>query len=556
VATAELVLDDAQFEERAENLTPEQFELWTNVTDFEEKLLRQLTNRSPRLLVGPRGCGKSTLMLLAAQRIRERATSVPIYVNYGKSMFLEPAFTLRPDATEFFQDWLVARILMAARDAPEFAGFTDLQDLGSRCDAFVEAAEMDPRVETLGLPGPSSLARLLEMWSAKSGRGGTILLLDDAAQAFVPEQQRIFFDFLQSLRTPGVSYKAAIYPGVTEYSPTYNIGHDAKTVDAWVASNPEYLAFMHDLLRKRLGDELPKGMSVELLDLFAVASFGIPRGFLSMVERFIFDNPDPGRTTNAALTVINEHAAQVDKVFHQLSKKVPAYSNYIAAGIEVESRICAELHELNQARTKTAVKEQAVEVAIRTPLDPKLNQVLALLEYAGIVRRSGETVSYGDHAYARIAVHSAVLLARRALAFGQNPTLHMRAQAAIKKSRQFSSKRVVDKKLLTPEWSESCVLQLGVCDSCGQTRPSVEARFCFNCGAELRDQSRYAELVKADVGDLQLTDRKISAIRDEGFATVEDVLNDRGQAGLRRAKGVGPVWSRRIQSLAVEYVSL
>ncbi|GAB2751066.1 hypothetical protein GCM10027039_05840 [Terrabacter koreensis] len=555
-ALPDLTADDPHFEERAENLSAEQFAAWTNVTSFEEKVLSQLTSMSPRLLVGPRGCGKSTLMLLAAERLQQRNRAIPVYVNYGKSMFIEPAFTMRPDANEFFQEWLVARILAASSKAAGFSGIPELSELGMDCEVFVERAERDPRLELLGLPGPAALARLLEEWAREKGRAGVVLLLDDAAQAFVPEQQRIFFDFLQSLRTPGVTYKAAIYPGVTEYSPTYNLGHDAKKVDAWVPSGPDYLAFMHGLLNKRLGSALPSGLTDDCLDLFAVASFGIPRGFLAMVERFMYDNPEPGRTTSAAVTIVNEHAGQVEHSFNQLARKVPAYSNYIEAGLEVEKNVCSELRDLNHSRIGTSVSEQAVEVAVRKPISPKLNQVLALLEYSGIVRRTGETVSYGESVYERVAIHSAVLMARRALWHGKNPSLRARATAGLRQTRQHSSKRVTDAKLLPPEVAERCVLKMGKCENCGQLRPTIEARFCFNCGAELKDQSRYAQLVKASVDELLMTKNKLVEIKKVGFSTVEDVLNDHGGERLRKAKGVGAVWSRRITSLAVEYVNV
>ena len=548
--------DEPHFEERAENLSEEQFDQWTTVTKFEERVLSQLCNSSPRLLVGPRGCGKTTLLRLASQRIARTGRHLPIYVNYQRSFNLEPAFSTRADAAEFFQEWLTAKILAAARTAHPKALAGQLASLASGAQSFIDRAERDPSTPLIGLPGPAALSKTLSDWAIERSKAGVILLLDDAAQAFAPEQQRIFFEYVQNIRSSLVSYKAAIYPGVTEYSPTYNIGHDAKIVDAWAVNDDRYVASMHSLLERRMPDGLPPGLSNEVVELLAAASFGIPRGFLNMIETFLGESPDPGLTTSVAVTTINQHAEEVDQVFRQLAKKVPAFGNYISAGVDVEQRMCNQLRLLNTVREERSSDEQAVDIAIRVPVNQKLRQILGLLEYAGIVRVSHETVSYGDHVYLRVALHSAILMSRRAFAHGQNPTLRMRARAALRGSRQFSSKRVLGDRLLPPVDAAACVLKLGECARCHQPRPTAEARFCFNCGAELKDESRYAQLVQASIAELALPSLKLEVLQSAGFSTVEDILNDRGQTGLLRLWSIGPTWARRIQSRAAEYVSL
>jgi len=551
---------DAVFEERAENLTNEQFVEWTYVSSFEETVLRHLSSSAPKLLVGPRGCGKSTLLRLAHDRILKAGRDVPILVNYGKSMFLEPAFTARADADAFFQDWLVARIIVAAGESFRDAGVPDeLTKLGAKCQEFIDSAESDPKASRLNLPGPSLVSQLLSGWAKEVGKSRVVLLLDDAAHAFVPEQQRIFFEFLRNLRSSTVTFKAAIYPGVTDFSPNFNIGHDAKAVVAWVGTDtPDYLQFMRQLLDRRLPHRGGVAFSDDLADLFAVASFGIPRTFMSMVESYVEQNPKPARVTQTATQIINIHADQTEKLYAQLATKLPTYQRYVEAGDVVRHAMLAQLKEFNRGRsTKSGPQEQAVEVAIRQPLDAKLVTILSLLEYAGLVRQTSETVSLGeDGTYAKAAVHSGLLLARSAVSVGQHPTIRERATAAMRQSRQSSFKRVNPEVLLDPLTAESCRLQVGSCQNCGAPRQVEGARFCSNCGSELLDESRYSALVRADIEELALTPKKLTALRAQGFHTVDDILRDRGMLELQKANRIGDHWSRRILSLAEEYVSV
>jgi hypothetical protein len=551
--------DSALFEERAENLTSEQFSAWTHVSEFEETTIRQLTNQSPRLLSGPRGCGKSTLLLLAAERIARRPSDVPIYVNYGKSMFIEPAFNQRTDADGFFQDWLVARIVTAAHETLELSDPL-ITELADRCKSFVEAAEIDPTTARLQLPGPSQLARLLTSWAQEAGKSRIVLLLDDAAHAFVPEQQRIFFEFLRNLRSTAVTYKAAIYPGVTEFSPNFHVGHDAKVVNAWPAvEGDQYLDFMHELFTKRLPEHARTHVSRELVDLFAGASFGIPRTFLSMIEAYLDNVPsNPGRITNAANAVIADHAQQLRKLFQSMAQKLPTYRRYVEAGGTVEARLISELREINKTRhARSSESRQALDVAVKQPIDKRLATIFSLLEYAGIVRQTNESFSDGrDGVFTRFSLHRAVLLEGNALIFGQNPTLRHRASSLVRGTRSDSYKKVTGDVLLTPELAADCTLDIGVCRNCGEPRELQDARFCPKCGKELADESRFNRLVRTPVVELPLTPKKVKALTDVGFVTVEDIIRDRGHEELRKAHRVGEIWARRIHTAAEEFVSV
>ena len=100
---------------------------------------------------------------------------------------------------------------------------------------------------------PSELLILLEEWTLAARRGRCVLLLDDAAHAFSPEQQRDFFEVFRALRSRFVATKAAVYPGITSYSPYFHVGHEAELLEAWYSpDDDQYLNTMRSVARNRL----------------------------------------------------------------------------------------------------------------------------------------------------------------------------------------------------------------------------------------------------------------------------------------------------------------
>ncbi|RZS43837.1 hypothetical protein EV193_102818 [Herbihabitans rhizosphaerae] len=548
------------FEERAENLTPEEFEAWTAPTPHDEQILRQLQTQGPKLLTGPRGCGKTTLLLRAAAEIRKRGSALPVYVNYGRSMFTEPAFNQRSDADGFFQDWLVAKVIAAMDETFQRLEVhaPDLRSQGEIARSFIDLAERNPHAARPDLPGPTALTKALESWAEKAKAKRIVLLLDDAAHAFVPEQQRVFFEYLRNLRTPAVTYKAAIYPGVTEFSPNFHVGHDAKLVHAWVpVEGSEYLDFMRSIYERRLPPAIRNRISVGVVLLFAAASFGVPRTFFALIETYLENwRGQPARSAQAANNTIIQNSDQLRDLHRSLSRKLPRYRQYVETGEKALDKLLLLIGELNETRHRAKTDAQALDVAIRHPIDSRLVTILGLLEYAGLVRRTNEAVSHGADRYSKFAIHGCLLVAAGALKFGQNPTMEQRANALVKTSRTGSYKRVGSEGILTPKQAEACQLVVANCAKCGTPRPMENARFCGACGAELVDASRFEELMATSIDELSLTRKKLRALHDQEMHKIEDLIRDRGLTEISKAQRIGPVWARRVYSLAEEFVGV
>lgn len=550
------------FEERAEYLTDDQLSRWTAPTPRDGHIIRQLSNRGPKLLIGPRGCGKTTFLKMAERQLHKTQSALPVYVNYGRSMFIEPAFQQRSDADSFFQDWLAAKLLVATERALLESDHAnpEIRAVAERAKTFIDEAEVSPEVDRGEFPGPSALSVQLEAWARNAGFGRIVLLLDDAAHAFVPTQQRIFFEFIRNIRSSFVTFKAAIYPGVTEYSPSFHVGHDAQLVEVWASvEGAQYFDFIRDIYDRRIPESSKSIVPDGVVELFGATSFGIPRTFLSMIEMYIDSVSESagGQSTTRARRIISEKSNQLLALHRSLAVKLPRYGMYVKAGETVLDNIISEISNLNEERYSQGQRAPAIEIAIRRPFAPTLDTVIGLLEYAGILRRPDESVSLGaEGVYAKFGVHGALLESRSAIKFGRNPTLQQRAIALVRTSRTGSYKRVGSNTVFPDEVARTCKLIVSNCQVCGAARISDEARFCHNCGSELVEASRLRELLTTPINELQLTESKIKALSENGFDQVEDILRDRGLAEIRKVKSIGPVWARRIFNAAEEYIGV
>jgi hypothetical protein len=164
-----------------------------------------------------------------------------------------------------------------------------------------------------------------------------------------------------------VSAKAAVYPGITSYSPHFHVGHEAELVEAWYRPDEdEYLPTMREIVNRRLPDVFQarlKGRE-ELVDYLALASFGIPRGFLVMLSQLLGIEEDDGQTPTRAKAdrAVSDHAASVLNVFTSLSAKLPRYRNFVEVGNEFAAAATRSLQSFN---TDRQLRQKAVTIPRR-----------------------------------------------------------------------------------------------------------------------------------------------------------------------------------------------
>jgi hypothetical protein len=78
----------------------------------------------------------------------------------------------------------------------------------------------------------------------------------------------------------------------------------------------------------------------------------------------------------------------------------------------------------------------------------------------------------------------------------------------------------------------------------------------MTCGKPLTDKSIYNEILQRPIADLPIPKKKKTALGKTNLTKVQDVLLDVEFKELLRGHYIGPVWAKRIFSVAEEYVSV
>lgn len=545
---------DLVFEERAENLTKANLLKWTVLSDAEKSIVKKLVGPGAKLLSGPRGSGKSTLLRVAFYEAARGKSAFAVYVNYAKALATEPLFHSHADAAILFRQWVLAKILLSIPEAADLWGLQLLpSDLASiqKSTEYVQTLESGAAPTGLG-PGlsPSRLTEVLCELAARAGVSRTVLLLDDAAHAFSVKQQREFFEIFRELRSRDVSGKAAIYPGVTSFSPTFQVGHEAELIEAWFRPDEvNYLATMRQIAAARFPSFVPKDPLV--VDALALASFGLPRGFLSLC----YELQDSAASGSRAEIVdeVNVHADIVRTVFSNIADRLPRFQHFIEVGQRFERACVSALREYNGGKD---IRRKSATIALSEPIDAGLQRVLRFMEYAGLVRAQEGLLSKGEKGtYKRYLLHYSLVIGGNALAIGRSYKV-ADVVLALARPNAHALVKTRAETLLGAGFEKDCVLALPPCPRCATSRLSEDQKFCMNCGQELRAASVYHDLLEAEVDKLPLPSRKVEALREQGFLKVGQLLSDENQSFRKPGSSIGAVWAKRITTAAEEWVSV
>lgn len=549
------------FEERAEYLTREQLRSLVVETPSDAKILKKLTGPGAKLLTGPRGCGKSTHMRRAYYQLIEGRSAFPVYVNYAKALAIEPLFHKAPNAHEIFRQWLLLKVLVGAQKTLEESEVpvpASLQHTFGRARQTLHEVARTGVTELDLAVSPAEVAEMLVACTEPFGGHRVVLLLDDAAHAFSLQQQQTFFEVFRELRTHRIAPKAAVYPGVTSYSPFFHVGHEAELVEAWLdVAHPAYVDTMKDILRTRLPDVLRQRIFAkeDLLELVIFASFGIPRGLLNIVSQALdVDSVEQSGapTRSDVLGAITAYRDSTMQVFEAISLKLPRYARFVEVGSTLVAAATQALAEFNDGRS---VESKSVTLALPHPPPAELAKVLQFLEYAGVLR-PGATVSRGvKGVFQRLVLHHSFIIKDNALALGRSFSVATVVEALSTRDPHAFVRRT-PASLLGEDWATRCQLLLPPCTNCGAPRIAEDQRFCMRCGTEMSTASVYSDLLKAPLSNLPITtSRAQTIVQNSTLRTVQDIIAD-DQGQLRQVPQVGPVWHARIKTFADEFVSV
>jgi hypothetical protein len=570
MATSSIGSVENAFVEQAEYIDDSLFSQWLVQHPNEDEILRKLKASGAKLLTGPRGTGKTTLMLRArTQMLRPGSDALPVYVNFKTSLRLEPLYRSSGNASFWFKQWLLLRTAVGVAEAAEHLQIPfpwqslKLPDRGVAQRSIEALQSGSVELAASLIPEPLTTQALVDVIRRSLvalERVRAVLLFDDAAHAFSSEQQRDFFDFFREVKSPFVSPKAAIYPGVTDFSPSFHVGHDAEEVNVWLdPSEGNYLSFMESLLEKRLPLEIFTRLRADqdALNVLALAAFGVPRNFLNMVRDVIGDAAKPQDRHSQSiprqriLKAVGACATTSLQVFKSLKKKLPVYARFIEAGEDVLGRATGAVKDYNATTTKAAT----VTLALSHPVPSEVRTLFSFLQYAGLVRPRGDLKRGEKGTFWLLDIHYALLVDANAVVAKKSVGLSELAERLAKRDAH-AFVRVTSARLLgASDIAAALPLMLPPCSVCQTERATPTAKFCLNCGASLTVSSTFETAVLQDLAVLPLTPNRVRSIKqDSTIRTVKDILLDKNHTELLRVHMIGPVWATRISRYAEEFV--
>lgn len=549
------------FVEQAEYLEDASFAQWHAQHPDESKIVRKLSQGGAKLISGPRGCGKTTLLLKAFHTMLSNPDAAfPVYVNYKRSLSIEPIYKSGTDGTYWFNQWIILKIYIGI--------YETLARLNSHIQLSISLSEAKKAASLLEMSNANSvnlnalsvpkLELDIDRVSEKLNRSRCVLLLDDAAHAFSADQQRDFFDFFRQIKSQSISPKAAVYPGVTNYSSSFHVGHDAEQIDVWIKPDrDEYLEFMRNFIRSRFPDEVAHAfLNSEALDFLSYASFGIPRALLNMLQELSIEKDGSLHQINVSraevLRAVKQHYASVKKLFSSIAAKLPVYRTFITTGETILTNSIDLIKSYNKGK---AADRQSVSIAVASgELSHELAKVFALFQYAGLCIPKEELVSRGEKGRFQLyAIHYAGLIDGNALIGAKAVSVRDYVTAFSKRNaHEFTRTRT---SVLIGKTEGAFDLALPPCSVCQTPRPFEDAKFCVKCGSPLTSPSTYLALMNTDIGELPLTPARVEKIKQQSqIRQIKDILFDAEHKQLLSVDRIGKYWAARIVGLAEEFV--
>ena len=478
---------------------------------------------------------------------------------------MEPLYHTNKNATYWFTQWVLLKIYTGFLESLNKLDFNLNENLFSKeiIDKLIKNIEVG---DTNNIDSDLALTvDLLESHIKQVledlNKSHCVLFLDDAAHAFSTEQQKDFFDLFRQLKSRYISPKAAIYPGITVYSSSFHVGHDAEEIDVWLKPDDEgYLNFMGTMLKNRLSIENYNLLNADqdLLKILCYSCFGIPRALINMIQS-IFYNDENGEIfskTNYSITnvkkAIKESFSKTENIFLSLKIKLPVYLNFIERGKIVFDNMVEGIKVYNKGKSS---EQQAVVIAIKHPIPKEMEKVCSFLQYAGLIMHKQKLNKGEIGIFELYTVHYGALIERNSFIGKQNISS---SDLAISLSRRSSKefKRITVEKLVgTSEYASVFKFSLPNCPKCDAPRASENAKFCLECGTQLKSSSLYEGLIDNDIEMLPLTKNRVNSIKnDSNIKTIKDILMDNGGVELRKVNMIGEVWAQRIINYAEEYL--
>lgn len=390
---------------RTENIRPKDLRRLLVTSRLEEEIIDLLKSNSNFILEGSRGTGKSFLMRYAAfelDEIFEDRKILPVYVTFMASTLIHS------DDPFQFRNWMLARALRELIKAGLKKGLvfsqyvstllnnTNNQSEPNRLDEIIELYENSYRkpsetIDASLLPELNDIIDALNELCEENDLNSIYFYFDEAAHIFRPEQQRQFFTLFRDFRSPYVSSKAAVYPGVTHYGTSFEATHDAieKQIDRNLQDSG-YLDLMTQMVLKQIDENKVTSINQnrELYNTLAFCSNGNPRILLKMTNKLKKVN------TSEVENIIRTFFRNDIWAEHtQLGEKYKGHKPIVDWGRKfIEDLVIPNLVKKNILDDGSIRYETSIYFWIHKDAPIQVKEALNLLTYTGIIKKIDEGV--------------------------------------------------------------------------------------------------------------------------------------------------------------------
>ncbi|OUE19131.1 hypothetical protein BFL36_13900 [Clavibacter michiganensis] len=377
---------------RAEDIQLDEILDYYVETPDDRVILDRLKNRSPVLLRGSRGVGKSFLLRVAEAELRKQFSDsrvLPVYVTFARAGLLR-------QTESGFLPWMISKITTGIKRAatvyglalPDNSALVALMGMSSNSTvALDEQVQQEfeqfwkngqPVNRARSIPDSDVLRDAIEDLCDEWGVARIILFVDEAAHVFIPDQQRQFFTLMRDLRSPRLAIKAAVYPGATSYGESFQPTHDATVVNVERSPTDEgYASAMRDIVLKQ-DQSLRRGIEQygEAFDVLAYAATGNPRVLLKTLT-----SSAPFNRNRAQESVRKYYREEIWSEHSTLAERYPGHRDLIDWGRHfIEREVLPTLHKRNQPGS-----EASSAIWVHRDAPQTVKEALRLLCYSGVL---------------------------------------------------------------------------------------------------------------------------------------------------------------------------
>ena len=532
-------------------------------TGKDRENIEYLKKKTPIILSGSRGTGKTMLLKMAEKEMDDKFDEdriLPVFVSFSKAIFVD----IDKDIL-YFKQWMLSKIMFELRIKlkKHGIGITQPSIFGSLFGCNDETDELTDKLntfisimeETWRRKDGDANEKLQEVFGVEPDRIGVIsdvdyfkklieelceyyniervvLLFDEACHNFIPIQQREFFTFFRDLRTPYISCKAAVYPGITSYG-TFQAFHDAeiRKVERDI-SDKDYVSNMREMVRNQLGEDVYKifESNGDNFDALIYAASGNPRLMLKSI--YTASNELKSlNTTNTNNTIKQFYRTNIWNEHTKLGEIYTGYKPLIDWGRAfIEDKVLEETYNKNKKRLKEGDYSQTIFFAINRNAPEIVKKAMKILEYSGIVTLHTEGTKVRTEILDRYQLNFGIVLA-----------------AETKETPVKRYKEIINH------------LSIKLCTEYGENSPAYGnvTGIVLNGNTE-KSSSVLKSILDSKIEKLDLTRFQMETLKDSGFVTIGDVLKG-CEDDLQRAYGIGPVRARRIFNIvfnaSIEYIS-